>query len=63
VPYLRNVLLAARTNVMLRACLKYYVCGAGVRRLCSPAVIAVVRNVLLILRRCPQYRQPFCAAL
>ena len=63
VPYLRNVLLAARSNAMLRSCLKYYVCGATPRPLCSPAVIAVVRNVLLILRNCPQYRRPFCAAL
>ena len=63
VPYLRSVLLAARMNAMLRACLRYYVCGVGARPLCSAAVIAVVRNVLLILQRCPQYRKPFCAAL
>jgi C1A family cysteine protease len=63
VPYLKNVLTAAKTNAMLRVCLKYYVCGIGTRPLCSPAVILVVRNVLLILQRCPQYRRPFCAAL
>ena len=61
VPYLKNVLLAARTNVMLRRCLKYYVCGVGARPLCSAAILAVVRNVLLVLRNCPQYRRPFCA--
>lgn len=63
VPYLKNVLTAAKTNAMLRVCLKYYVCGVGTRPLCSTAVISVVRNVLLILQRCPQYRRPFCAAL
>lgn len=63
VPYLRRVLQAARTNAMLRACLRHYLCGAAPRPFCSAAVIAVIRNVLLILRRCPQYRRPFCAAL
>jgi len=63
VPYLKNVLLAARRNVMLRGCLKYYVCGAAPRPLCSAAVIAVVRNVLLILKQCPQYQRPFCTSL
>jgi C1A family cysteine protease len=63
VPYLRSVLQAARTNVMLRACLRYYICGTGMRPLCSWVVIRVVRSVLLILQRCPQYRKAFCAAL
>jgi C1A family cysteine protease len=63
VPYLRNVLLAARTNAMLRTCLKYYVCGIGRRPLCTAAIIAVVRNILLIMQNCPQYRRPFCGAL
>jgi hypothetical protein len=48
---------------MLRACLRYYACGGAPRPYCSAAVIAVIRNVLLILQRCPQYRRPFCAAL
>ncbi|HSV98548.1 MAG TPA: C1 family peptidase [Sedimentisphaerales bacterium] len=61
--YLKNVLVVARRNANLRVCLKYYVCGTGSRPLCLAAVIAVVRNVLLILQRCPQYRRAFCAAL
>jgi len=63
IPYLTRVLLLARRYAMLRACLRYYVCGVGRRPLCSAAIVAVVRNVLLILRRCPQYRRPFCAYL
>lgn len=63
VPYLKRVLLAARTNAMLRACLRYYVCGIAPRPLCSAAVISIVRTVLSILQRCPQYRRAFCAAL
>jgi len=63
VPYLRAVLRLARRNAMLRACLRYYICGRGRRPRCSRRVIAVVRTVWLILRRCPQYRRPFCALL
>jgi C1A family cysteine protease len=63
VPALRRVLEAARTNRSLRMCLRYYVCGTGPRPLCSTAILAVVRAVLVILRQCPQYRRPFCQAL
>jgi C1A family cysteine protease len=63
IPYLKNVLVAARTNSMLRACLRYYICGVGSRPLCSAPVVRVVRSVWLILSRCPQYRRPFCAVL
>lgn len=63
IPYLKNVLRAARTNAALRACLRYYICGIGPRRLCSAAILTVVRNVRLILQKCPQYRRSFCAAL
>jgi C1A family cysteine protease len=63
IPYLRSVLLVARRHAMLRACLRYYICGVGRRPLCSLRVIAVVRNVMLILRRGPQYRRPFCSIL
>jgi len=63
VPYLRRVILAARSNAGLRACLCYYICGVGIRPYCAPTVIQIVRTVLLILRRCPRYRKPFCDAL
>jgi C1A family cysteine protease len=63
VPALRRVLIAARTNSSLRACLRYYVCGRGRRPHCSDAILRVVKAVILILRRCPQYRRPFCQAL
>jgi C1A family cysteine protease len=62
-PQLRRVLELARTNMSLRLCLRYYVCGRGSRPLCSAAITTVVRAVLLILRRCPQYKTPFCRAL
>ena len=63
VPYLRRVILAARNHPGLRACLRYYVCGVGPRPLCSAQILAIVRSVVLVLRRCPQYRRPFCQAL
>jgi C1A family cysteine protease len=63
VPSLKRVLEAARFNRSLRNCLRYYVCGTGPRPLCSASILSVVRAVLAILRRCPQYRRPFCQAL
>ena len=63
VELLKRVLAAARTNPRLRACLRYYVCQRGVRPGCGPAEIQVVRIVVAILARCPQYRLPFCRAL
>lgn len=63
VPPLVRVLTAAQTNMMLRNCLRYYVCGRGTRPYCSTAQARVVRAVLLVLRECPQYRAPFCRAL
>lgn len=60
---LRRVLAAARTNMALRMCLRYYVCGKPPRPRCSTANLNVVRAVLAILERCPQYRAPFCRAL
>ena len=63
IPLLRRVLEAARTNSSLRACLRYYVCGRGLRPQCSAAILQVVKTVILILRACPQYRLPFCRAL
>lgn len=62
-PYLQRVLQVAATNRSLRNCLRYYVCRRGLRPQCSAAVLAVVRVVIDILNRCPQYRQPFCRAL
>ncbi len=62
-PYLVRVLQAARLNPSLRACLRYYVCRHGPRPRCSAAILAVVRSVLAILRRCPRYLQPFCRVL
>ena len=63
VPALRRVLEAARLNPSLRLCLRYYICGKGPKPQCSAAIIAVIRAVLLILRQCPKYREPFCRAL
>lgn len=60
---LRRTLEVARTNPALRLCLRYYVCGKPPRPVCSVAHLNVVRAVLTILQRCPQYRAPFCAAL
>ena len=62
-PYLVQVVAAARLNAALRRCLRYYVCGVGRRPSCAGAVLRLVKNVLLILEHCPQYRKPFCAAL
>lgn len=62
-PVLRRVLEMARTNAMLRQCLRYYVCGRPPRRTCTAPIMRVVTAVLQILRACPQYRQPFCRAL
>lgn len=62
VPYLRRVIRAARTNVHLRACLRYYICRRRPRpnpRICT-RYSRVIRSVAIILRRCPQYRRPFC---
>jgi len=63
VAVLVRILQAARVNAALRACLRYYVCGIGPRPRCSASQIAVVKAVLAILKRCPQYRKPFCRAL
>lgn len=60
---LANVLQAALRDPRLRLCLCHYVCGVGPRPGCSPAHIRVVRAVLAILQRCPQFRVPFCRAL
>jgi C1A family cysteine protease len=58
-----RVLQVARTNGALRACLRYYVCGAVRRPPCTAQHLTVVKGVLAILKRCPQYRRPFCNAL
>lgn len=63
VPVLKRVLEMARTNPSLRRCLRYYVCGRQPRPRCSAAILQVVKIVILILRRCPKYRAPFCQAL
>lgn len=63
VPVLRRVLDAARFNLPLRLCLRYHVCGRGVRPWCSPATMTVVRSVQEILRQCPRLRASFCQAL
>lgn len=63
VPYLRRVITAASTNARLRACLCYYLCRRGRSPRCAPAEMRVVRTVILMLRRCPQYRAPFCRGI
>ena len=60
---LKQALLAAQSNVSLRRCLRYYVCGLGARPLCSAAVMRVVNAVLAILEQCPEFREPFCRVL
>jgi hypothetical protein len=63
VPYLQRVLTVARSHAQLRACLRYYVCRSGVRPYCTSEVLAIVRVVVAILSRCPQYRASFCRIL
>ncbi len=63
VPVLKRVLDAARFNFTLRLCLRYHVCGRGLRPWCSTANMAVVRSVQEILRQCPRLRASFCQAL
>lgn len=63
VVYLRRVIDAARGNAALRACLCYYVCGRGRRPFSYISHLRVARIVILILRRCPRYRDPFCRAI
>lgn len=63
VPALRRVLEAARFNLSLRLCLRYYVCGRGLRPWCSSATMSVARSVQEILRQCPRLRASFCQAL
>jgi len=62
-PYLKRVLLAARTNPLLRRCLLYYICGRPPRPLCPAQYLTIISQVRMILARCPQYRVPFCNAL
>jgi C1A family cysteine protease len=63
IPALQRVLDAARMNLSLRLCLRYYVCGRTPRPNCPAAYIAVAQAVVAILRICPRYREPFCRAL
>ena len=63
VPFLVAVIKAARANPRLRACLRYYVCGLGLRPYCLPLYIRTIRSVISILRLCPKYRDAFCRAV
>ena len=63
VPYLTQVIRAARVNAALRACLLYHVCGVGRQPVCSPAIMAVVARVRSILTLCPKYRATFCRSI
>lgn len=63
VPILRRVILLARRNRTLRGCLQRRLCGGGPGIPCPPSYLAVVRGVAAILRKCPQYREPFCRAI
>lgn len=61
---LKQVLILARTNLALRRCLRYYVCGKpSIPPFCSSQHLAVAKAIIKILRLCPQYRKPFCDAL
>jgi len=63
VTYLQKVLLLAKTNGAVRTALCYYICGRGRPVMLSPTKAIIVRNVKLILTRCPKYRLPFCRLL
>lgn len=58
-----RVLQAARVNPALRACLRRYVCGRPALTRCTPGHLQIVKGVLAILKRCPQYKTSFCNAL
>lgn len=61
VPLLRQVLVAAQTNPLLRRCLRYHVCGKpSIPPICPASYMAIVTSVNKILKLCPQYRKPFC---
>ena len=62
-PFLIRVVALARRNRAFRRCLCFHVCGRGRRPRCSAAIRRIVRLVLSILRRCPQYRRPLCRAI
>lgn len=61
--YLRRVLSAARTNPRLRSCLRASVCGRGPLPTPDPRCLQIIKIVKAILRRCGQYRTPFCRLL
>jgi len=60
VTYLQKTLLLARTDASVRTALCYYVCGRGRPVILRPTAAIIVRNVKLILTRCPKYRLAFC---
>ncbi len=61
VPLLKQVLVAAQQNPLLRRCLRYHVCHKpSIPPICPANYMAVVQLVNRILTLCPQYRKPFC---
>lgn len=62
VELLRRVLIMAKLNPTLRACLRTHVCRRP-GRACPPAYLPLVKAVIAILARCPQYRAPFCRVI
>jgi len=71
--YLIRVLMAARVNPNLKACLQHYVCRRWwprpwpprpiIRPRCTRSALMVVRRVRYILMRCPKFCRPFCILL
>lgn len=63
-PGLKNVLIAANANPLLKRCLRYHVCRKiTIPPICPPAYISLAQTINRILALCPQYRKPFCDAL
>jgi hypothetical protein len=63
VPVLRRVLLLAQQNPRLKKCLCWLVCHKGSNPGYCQTFAGVLRGVLSILQKCPQYRAGFCNAL
>ena len=61
--YLRKVLKLAKMNKAVKAALCFYICRKGPPVILNRTTYIIVRNVWLILRKCPQYREPFCRLL
>lgn len=60
-PLLKQVLVLAQNNSLLRRCLRRHVCGKiSIPFYCPPNYLAIANAVNRVLQICPQYRKPFC---